>query len=215
MKKWIAMAAGLVLFSVSARADVGVTLKASTLGFGGDVTVPLVASNANLRVGYNWFSLDVITTMDEAECEAGIRWQTVPILFDWHPAQDGFRISAGLVINGNKVALSSEPTRDYEVTGASYDILGLNGDITFDDTAWYFGIGCGNAALAEGRLRFSCDVGVMFQGTPRARASARAADPAFQSALNADVQEEVDDLQDDLNTTLFYPIISLGISFAL
>src|ERR1039458_4815914 len=98
----VAMVAVLsILFVETARADgtVGVTAKAGTLGFGGDVTIPIVSSNLNFRAGYNGGSLTVNVDLDEATCQGDIKLETIPILLDWHPWAGEFRFSGGLVIN--------------------------------------------------------------------------------------------------------------------
>ena len=216
MKEGIRMAgaaAVLVLLAGSTWAGVGVTLKAGTLGLGADVTFPLVASNLNFRAGYNGAALNLDVDLDEAACDGKITWSTIPILLDWHPGGGDFRLSGGVVINNNKVVLSATPTQAFELNDVEYSIEGVDGDITFEQVAWYIGIGGGNA-LAEGRVHVAIDFGVMFQGKPTAAATATASIPALQDAINADLQTEVDEFQKDyLDSFVIYPVISMGISF--
>ena len=214
MKKWMVIVAGVCFVSAAACAGtVGITVKASTLGLGADVTIPIVASNLNFRAGYNGASLSREVDLDKATCDGKITWATIPILLDWYPAGSDFRLSGGMIVNNNKVALSAKPKEDFELNGVDYSIGGMDGSITFDNVAWYIGVGSGNA-VGDGRLHFACDMGVMFQGKPKAEATATASIPALQDALNADLQAEVDDFQKDLNAFIIYPVISVGVSFA-
>ena len=214
MKKRMAMAMGIILLSAPAFAGtVGITAKVGTLGFGGDLTLPLVASNLNFRAGYNWGNLTLDVDLDEAACDGEITWETIPILLDWYPAAGEFRISAGAVINNNEVIMSASPTEDFKLNGVHYGVTGMDGSITFDEMAWYVGVGSGNA-VGDGRVHFVFDLGVMLQGKPKAEATATASIPALQNALNADLQSEVDDFQQDLNAFILYPVISVGIAFA-
>ena len=212
MKRMRAMlAAVLVLLAGSARADVGVTLKAGTLGLGADLTLPVVP-DLNFRAGYNGAALSRDIELNEAECEGKIRWSTIPIFLDWHPGGSDFRLSGGAVINNNRVTLSAAPTQTFTLDGVDYSITEMEGKITFDRLAWYIGIGGGNA-LAEGRIHVAFDLGVMFQGTPEAEATATASVPAFQPYLDADLQKELNDFQkDDLDSFTMYPVLSVGFS---
>lgn len=202
----------LVLLAGSAWAGVGVGFKAGTLGLGGEVTLPLVESSLNLRAGYNWADLKLNVDLTDAKCEGDIKWQTIPILLDWHPASGGFRISAGPVINNNEVRLTADPKKPLGLNGADFVIESMDGSITFDQVAWYLGIGNGNAA-GDGRVHFVFDLGVMFHGKPTAEATATASDPAAQGALDQALQNEVNDFQKDLDRFILYPVISAGIAF--
>jgi hypothetical protein len=202
-----------VLLAGSAWAGVGVTLKAGTLGLGADLTLPLVASNLNLRAGYNGADLTLNVDLTDAKCEGNVKWQTIPILLDWHPAKGEFRLSAGAVINNNEVLLTADPKKPLGLNGTDYVIEGMDGSITFDQVAWYIGIGSGNAA-GNGRVHFAFDLGIMFHGKPKAEATATAANAALQDAINSDMQVEVDKFQKDtLDKFIIYPVISVGISF--
>lgn len=204
-----------ILFVETARADgtVGVTAKAGTLGLGGDVTIPIVQSNLNFRAGYNRGNLKLNVDLDEATCQGDFKFETIPILLDWHPWAGEFRFSGGLVINDNKVDLSATPKEDFKLNGNSYAIDGMKGSIKFNQVAGYIGIGSGNA-VGDGRLHMALDLGVMIQGKPKSKATATAADPALQNAMNSDLQVEVNKFQKDhLDAFIIYPVLSIGISF--
>lgn len=202
-----------LLLAGSAWAGVGVTLKAGTLGLGADLTLPIMDSNLNVRAGYNGGNLGINVDLDQAMCEGDIEMKNIPVLLDWHPAGGDFRISGGIIVNNNEVKLSAKPKEDFDLNGNSYPITGLTGSITFDQLAWYVGIGSGNAA-GGGRVHFACDVGLMFQHKPTAEATATAAIPALQGTLDADLQAEVAEFQrDTLDRFILYPVISVGISF--
>jgi len=213
---WVSLASLATVVTISLAGTVqagtvGVTAKVGTLGFGGDVTLPVI-SNVNVRAGYNGADLKVNVDLDQATCEGDFKWSSIPILLDWHPAGGEFRLSAGVIINNNEVGLSATPKENFELNGTDYSITGLDGSITFNQVAAYVGIGSGNA-VGDGRVHFAFDLGVMFQGKPKAEATATAANPALQSALNADLQVEVNDFQKDLDSFIIYPVLSMGISF--
>ena len=209
------MVAFVILFAETSQADtVGITVKAGTLGLGADVTVPLVPSTLNLRAGYNWADLKLHVSLDQADSDGDFNWSTIPVLLDWHPSGGEFRLSGGIIINNNKVKLSSAPKEDFMLNNNAYAIESMDGSIKFDQVAWYLGIGSGNA-VSDGHLHFSCDFGLMFQGKPKAEATATSAIPALQGALNSDLQVEVNKFQkDDLDSFIIYPVISVGMSLS-
>jgi hypothetical protein len=206
----------LLLAMAAARAtavgEVGATVKVGTLGLGAEASVG-IAPRLNVRAGYNTLSYERDFTMDDADVTGELDWQTIPILLDWHAFGGGFRISAGGVINNNEVLISADPTEPFELQDAAYWIDSLDGKITFDSTSWYLGVGYGNAVDRDGRWHVSCDFGVMYHGEPKVEATAVAQDPLIQALLDQDLQKEVADFQDDIKAFVWYPVVSVGVSF--
>jgi len=205
--------AGIAAFvALSCRAQgLGVSARVSTLGLGGEATLGL-APSLNLRVGYNWFSYDVDVLLDEADVTGELKLQTVPLLFDWHPFKGGFRFSLGTVLNQNEIKLTAKPNEKLELEGTEYEILRLDGKIEFDELSGYVGIGYGNAVSKDGRWHFVCDFGLLYHGQPKASATATAANPDLQALLDADLNKEVADFEDDISGIVVYPVIALGLS---
>jgi hypothetical protein len=192
----------------------GLGVKVGTLGFGADMTMGLT-SILNLRAGMNYGKFDVNVVLDEADVEGHLRWMTVPLLLDIHPAAGGFRLSLGGMVNRNKVSLSADPTEPIELEGTDYDITSLDGEIRFAEFSPYVGIGYGNAVGKDGRVHFSCDFGILYHGAPKVTARAVSTLPGeWQARLDEDLQKEVDDFEDDISGFRYYPLISLGFSVA-
>ncbi len=189
----------------------GVTVRVGTLGVGGDLVVRL-GSYFNLRGGITYAIYETELSLDEADVAARFRWLTIPILLDCHPGAGDFRVSAGLVVNRNRISLSATPTQPIELDGIAFDIVTLNGKITFRDLAPYVGIGTGNAVYGNSRVRFACDFGVLFHGPPDVTAEALATHSSYQQALNVALQNEVDELETKIKGLQYYPVLSLGLS---
>ncbi len=207
---------GLAFYCCSqwCEAGDGVTFKAGTLGYGGEMTVAVVPG-LNLRTGMNVFNYERDTRLDTADVNGTLDLQTVPILIDWHPWRSGFRLSGGPVINNNKVDLSAPATFAFELGGRRFDIRSLDGLVTFNELSYYWGIGYGNAARGAGggHIRFAFDCGIMYHGQPDVDASAVAEVPeVFQDALDRALREEVDEYEDDLSSFQMWPVISFGFS---
>ena len=210
------LAAGIIFAEDAVKNEstsiIGVTAKVGTLGVGADLTLNM-GPYFNLRGGYNGIVLNQTVNLDEAKVDSELNWQTIPILLDWYPAGGGFRISAGAVINNNKIILSATPGDTIKLEGTDYEVESLDGEISFNQLSWYAGIGSGNAVGKDGRVHFACDFGVMFHGAPQAEATATAGSAALQAMLNADLQDELVKFEEDAKPFAFYPVISFGISF--
>jgi hypothetical protein len=203
----------------SALAAAGATLKLGTLGVGADVTIGL-HERLNARVNLNYFNYGTSISEDEDEDGSGggtinpeLNLFTVGALLDWHPWAQGFRISAGLYLNKNKLDLTAELNDTVDINDREYALSDLEGTVDFNSLAPYVGLGYGNAVGSDGNWHFSFDIGAMFQGSPQVGLRATASDPALQSQLDADVAEEQKELEDDLGVFTVYPVVSLGVSY--
>lgn len=210
----IAALAGQMVFAEG----VGITAKAGTLGLGADLTVGL-GEKVNARAGINALSyeFDVGGGDDDSESSEEIQseldWQSIMAVLDWHPWGGGFRLSAGVVFNNNEVLLSADVNESIEIGDREYTVSDLTGKVTFDDVVGYVGIGCGNAVSENGHWHFAWDLGVMFQGVPEVTIEATASDPALQNMLNADIEQETGDWEDDLEAFDMFPVLSFGVSY--
>jgi hypothetical protein len=194
---------------------VAVGAKIGTLGLGAEVTVGLF-EEVNARIGFNTGSYERNgEKLDDAEVDAELKLQTVPVLLDWHPGAGGFRVSAGAVLNNNEVDLSVSEGVTVELQGVDFVLSELNGKVEFDSLSYYFGIGYGNAASDDGGLGFILDVGVMYHGEPEGSATAVSAipDPRVQQEVDRRLAAEVAKFNDDAKNFVVYPVISIGLSY--
>jgi len=216
----VIMVVGAVgLGATSALAEVGSTLKVGTQGIGADVTAG-INKKLNARFNLNYFSYGTTINGDDDEDGGGggsvkpeLTLLTLGALLDWHPWAQGFRLSAGLYLNQNKIDLTADLNDTVELNDREYTLSDLGGTVDFNSLAPYLGLGYGNAVGADGRWHFSFDLGVMFQGSPQVDLRATVSDPALQSQLDADIAGEQKKLEDDLGFFTIYPVISLGVSY--
>jgi len=187
--------------------------KAGTLGLGGELTKG-ITSNVNARVGINTLDLNFDDEFDDIEYDVGLDFSSVSALVDWHIFSDSFRISGGVISMDHKLDLDatgaageSEEIGDGTYTWA--DIGTLSGSVEVDDLAPYIGIGWGDPVDPSRRWGFYCDFGVAFTNSPDVKLTASGA----AAGLAADVQKELDDIEDDLDSFKFYPVLSVGLFY--
>jgi hypothetical protein len=212
-------AVGLLSYGAMASADVGVSLKAGTLGAGLDFNVGLTET-LNLRLGYSMYDHD--DTIDDSDVvyDGEIKLRNASALFDWHVFNGGFRLSFGAVGASTEIDIVGTPTGGtYEIGDEEFsaaEVGSLVGKVEMGNSvAPYVGIGWGNTVDKEDRVTFLFDIGAVYTGSPEVNLTARcgAAVPAPRcNELQQEVDREEAEIADDASIYEWYPVISLGLA---
>ncbi len=183
---------------------------------GADLTVGL-ARSLNLRLGAQAWTRSETRSEQEIEYDADLRLVSGELLLDVHPGERGFRISGGAIVNGNEVTAVSTENAVYTINGVRYPVglVGrLEGRVDTNTLAPYLGIGWGNAVAPGGPWRFAIDVGAFYQGKPKVALTAHPIIPILLPArFEEDLEAERQDIENDLDSYRFYPVVSLGVSY--
>lgn len=224
-----------------AAATVGVSVDASALlGVGLSVGTG-VGDRFNVRGVYHGYTYDdeFEDSGSGATYDGEIDLKSFGVLGDWHPFKGAFRITAGLMSNGNQINLRgvADANSRYEVGDCTFesdpnDPLRVDGVVDFKSTAPYLGLGWGGNMNAEPGFYGTFDIGVMFSGSPdtslSGRGSARNANAAQAATCGDPVayqdvssypqfRQEVQNAEDDVNEETkdfeYWPNIALGIGW--
>ena len=174
--------------SVSYAQGIAVSGRISTLGLGIEVTKSLTET-INARVGGNYFSFSSDGTADDIDYERDINLCSGLVLADWFPFEGGFRMSGGLLFNGNGVDSTAKPAVEFNIGDIVYPAIQvgtLTGEMSFRKFAPYLGVGWGNAVGEDKKFGIVVDLGIVFQGSPDVNLSASGLitlDPTFQRDL--------------------------------
>ncbi len=218
MKHLTAIAAIALSIAASAYGQVGLGLKAGTLGAGVDLSVPVSADRFNVRLNGNYFSYSRSDEFSDINTDAKLKLNTIGLLADWYPFKGSFRVTAGGYYNGNKIDVTGKPHGNgtYTFNNVSYtaqQVGTLTGKAELGSSvAPYVGVGFGNSCGQSKRWSFIADFGVMFTGSPELTLNAYgpvASDATFRANLEAERRKA----QDDVNTVSVYPVIALGVSY--
>ena len=212
MKRLVGVVCMCLTVGVASAGNVGMTAKVGTLGLGADITCGL-GMEWNARVGLNAMNYGSDLDMDIGDVDGDLSLLTIPFMLDWHPSGGSYRFTGGVIINNNEVELTAGPGEVLEFNGRRYEVDDFDGLVSFSEVAFYVGVGYGNAVSVKSRWHFAADIGLMFHGTPDATASAVAAIPSQQTSLDADLAVEVNELNDDISGFIFYPVVSVGVSY--
>lgn len=209
----------------NARTSVfGLGAKIGTAGIGIEGRVALTEQIYG-RLGGNYLSYALSGTESESKVGYKVKLQllTVPLMIDYHPAADsGFRISAGVAYNGNKVTAKATPSKDVKLYGRTYSPKEL-GTITTElnlgnKVAPIISIGYDNSFLSGSPFSFNAEIGAMYAGTPKLKTSFSGGTAKAEAQLREDVRRDADadkQLKNAKNYLKFFPVVSIGFKFNL
>ncbi len=206
----------LILFLLVGNAFAGrvaTGVKVGSLGIGADVTVGL-HERLNFRLNGNYFAMSFSSEIEDIDYDLDVDFKTAIAMLDWHPFENGFRISGGVSFNDMNFTLSGIPTQVERIGDRRYppELIGtINGDVEPSSIAPYLGIGYGRAVGHEGRMSFVFDLGIMYQTYD---VSLTATGPAFLvPEFREDLTKEEDAIQSNFDDFSIYPILAFGISY--
>lgn len=178
----------------------GIGARIGTTGVGADVAWQ-VAPTLSARVGYSGLSWDRDTSTDNVRYDGKLKLSNLNTFVDWSPLGP-FRLTGGVIFNGNK----------YDVRGESGGGAIVGQVKTGKSAAPYLGIGYGNVSGAG--VNFYADLGVMFQGSPKASLSAECGsiNPVACAQLRQQAADEEARLRDKLKDFKYYPVLNIGLT---
>jgi len=142
-------------------------------------------------------------------------------IVDWYVFNGGFRVSLGAVQQGPKIDVVGTPNNGtYVINGQTYTAAqfgSLTGTVKMgSSTAPYIGIGWGNAVGRADRVTFLFDLGAIHTGSPKATLNAPCTAaiatkyPGGCAALQQNLNAEKADLENEVSSYQWYPVVGLG-----
>jgi len=190
--------------------------RASTAGFGGEATTAITDWLA-VRVGINYFTYSYSGTKSNVDYDFDLDLLNGPILLDWHPFKGAFRISGGVLINGNELNAKGKPVASgtFDLNGTTYtaaQVGNLEGKIDFNSVAPYLGLGVDTSFGKERGFGFVFELGAFYQGSPDVTFSA-SGPIATNAAFIHDLKQEEADLQSAIDFFKVYPVLAVGVNY--
>lgn len=193
--------------------------RASTLGAGVEIKRTLGSSLA-ARVMLNGFSVSLDEEYSDVSYDGDLKLKSGGLVLDFHPGGGWFRVSAGILLNGNRLDVDAEPTAGtFEFNNVTYSVAQVataKGKADFNSVAPYAGIGFSKSPGADGGLSISVDVGVVFQGSPSfdLDVTCGTAVPTVTcTRLQSDADAERAAFEDDADEYKYFPVVSLGLGY--
>jgi hypothetical protein len=215
--------------SSEGRIPIGVGVKASTLGVGGEVAVA-VSHRSNVRFGFNAFSYGHTFDKDGVTYRGTLNLRSAQATYDLFLLK-GFHISPGvLVYNGNNVSANASVPggQSFTLSNTNYvsdaaDPVKGRGTLTVYKAAPMLLFGTGNLVPRGRHFSASFEIGAAYQGPPRValNLSGSACDSTglFCRSISSDptIQSNIAAEQAKLNKSAspykFYPVLSFGVGY--
>ncbi|MGI9238900.1 MAG: hypothetical protein ACR2QZ_15990 [Woeseiaceae bacterium] len=199
----------------TASADFGVGMKAGTLGLGLESRwnpLPWL----DFRLGLNSFEYDDDGSQAGINYDGTFSLETYYLTGNFRFPLSPFRVTAGVVSNGNEFALVSQDSggQPIEIGNEIFspaDVGTLESVSSFDSTAPYLGVGYDFEIF--GKVGLNLDFGVLWQGEPNVTLEATglaSAPPAIQDSLATELENERLELEDEMSDFKAWPVVSLG-----
>jgi hypothetical protein len=191
--------------------------RVSTLGGGIEVAKGL-SPRFGLRGGFNYFSYQYDATEDDVSYELELELKSFGFFADFHPFKGSFRISGGLLLNGNGLSGKAKPSGSFDIGDKTYtsaQIGSINLDVSYNTLAPYLGLGWDTTFGDHENWGFAFDVGLIYSGAAGINLSVsdNLLTQADKSELETRRQKEERDLQEELNNLEWWPVLSAGIVY--
>jgi hypothetical protein len=189
---------GFALAAAGSAQAAGIGVRAGTTGIGADVAWSL-APTLSARLGYSTLKWNHDVNTDNVNYDGKLKLSNFNTLLDFSPLGP-FRLTGGFIFNDNKYDVRGERS------GGS-----ISGTVKAGKSAApYLGIGYGNVSGLG--VNFYADLGIMFQGSPRASLSATCSPGPACTSLQNEVAEEQRRLEDKLKHFKYYPVLNVGLT---
>lgn len=219
LKKLSSVLVVSTMLSSSALADkafVAVGLNLSTTGIGVEARTP-IADNFYGRLGANYFKYSHSYNSGQINLKGDLTLLSAPIMLDWHPFDDsGFRLSAGVAYNGNKVKATGKATQGVTINGKSFtaaQVGSVTAELTLGNAiAGVASLGYDSSFISNGPLSFHFELGAMYTGKPKLSVSSTGiGGDAFLKEYRSDANKSFKDIEKHLK---IFPILKVGVKYA-
>ena len=225
----------LMSATASANNEVGLSIKASTLGAAIELDYR-INNSFNVRLQANGYTYDDDFEEDDINYVGELELSSTGVLVDWRPFEGSFRFTGGIYSNGNQLTGTATDSsgQSYAIGNDEYisnpeDPLRLDASIELGkSSAGYLGIGWGNS-MPSGWM-FSFEVGVLLAGKPEVQIDASGSAQVYSNGtyqvfdvsdtnnplvqeLNDNIRTEEITLENDISDFKAYPVIALGIGY--
>jgi hypothetical protein len=216
--------------SSEGRIPIGVGVKVSMLGIGGEVAIA-VSHRTNVRFGFNVFSYGHTFDKDGVTYKGNLDLRSAQATYDMFLFK-GLHVSPGVLFyNGNQVSANASVPggRTFTLSNTNYvsaaaDPVNGTGKLTVYRTAPMLLLGIGNLVpRSSSHFSTSLEIGAVYQGPPRVTLNlggsacdstglfcrAISSDPTIQSNIAAEQAK----LSKSASPYKFYPVLSFGVGY--
>lgn len=212
-KKLLLVVLTIFLFCASQLAAQGFAIgaKASTLGLSFELDKSIF-DNLNLKAGGAFFNYthDGGGGSDDYTYEGKLELSSFFLLADWFPFGNSLRVTGGALINLNEANVVLVPSKSYTVGGDEYspeELGSLSAKVDFNSVSPYIGLGIGNPVSGDSGLKFTFDLGTIYQGAPTVDLTGSG---LIEPSAAPDQEQQ---LEENISWFKWYPVVSFGLMY--
>lgn len=177
-------------------------IKASTLGFGGEL-VKSFSKSFNLRLGGSYFKYDVSDIVfEDATAESYTTVGAISVIADWQFISF-MHLSGGILYNMTFVDINEE------VDDGPQNVGTINYSIKPNEICPYFGIGFGRTISKNKIVSFNFDLGLVYQGGPKLLIETTG------TISDNYIIEQREMIEDAMKNYRFFPFVNFQLSFRI
>lgn len=213
MKRALTLLIALVAIGTVQAQGLAIAVKAGTMGPGVDIAYP-IGQKLVIRAGGSFLNVSRTQTESDEEVtvqfDADVSWGGYSGLIDFHPFENGFRLTAGAYMDNREITAAGKPITEYDLDGKIFqpERLGsLSATFKYDQAiSPYAGIGFGDMTRGR-RVGFLFDMGMIYVG-----------EPTFEMVGTGMIAHTADwavTMEEGLKSFTWMPVVSLGLSIRL
>ncbi|WP_070989348.1 autotransporter outer membrane beta-barrel domain-containing protein [Halofilum ochraceum] len=200
--------AGALAVPAAQASRTGVDFHFGTLGLGLGIDAQ-VSPYTGFRFGFNRFKTSSDWEEDDLDYEAGIDFDTVHGLLDWHPFGGKFRLTGGVMATDHRIDAAADVEIGDEIGDGQASRNGrLEAEVKFEEWTPYIGTGW-DWRFDRSNLEMTLDLGVLARGDPDVELRETSDTGASQQDLN-EAEDEIEDEWSDYN---LYPVVQFGLLY--
>jgi hypothetical protein len=200
--------AGVLAVPGAQASRAGVDFHFGTLGLGLGLDAQ-VSRHTGFRFGFSRFKTSSDWEEDDLDYEAGVDFDTVHGLLDWHPFGGKFRLTGGVMATDHRIDAAADVEAGDEIGDGQASQNGrLEAEVKFEEWTPYIGTGW-DWRFDRSNLEMTLDLGVLARGDPDVELRETSDTGASQQDLN-EAEDEIEDEWSDYN---LYPVVQFGLLY--
>tara|TARA_B000000460_G_C21481106_1_gene377055 strand:- start:341 stop:1042 length:702 start_codon:yes stop_codon:yes gene_type:complete len=194
---------------------VSAAIGGGTLGIGPEVGWRF-SDHMGVRADASFLRVGADPSSDDLDYDARLKLQSYGAMVDVYPFGGAFRISAGARINRNRADLLAQLPGEGSVglgdgTYTAAQVGRISGEADVKGFAPAFTLGWGGSKRRG--MFIAADAGVLLQGSVRVREFTATGTSSGDPDFRADLEQERQAIQDDVDDYKVYPIVTLRIGY--
>ncbi|MBY0500728.1 MAG: hypothetical protein K2P93_01835 [Alphaproteobacteria bacterium] len=204
----------VLLMEPTSADNFSVDAKMGSLGIGMDVSFR-ISPYASINGSVNGFGLSTGLNNRDVDFNGTLRLLTAGANLGIHPFCNDFKFTAGAFYNGNQFNLTSKLRHNVTLQGkiiTPEEVGKPKATAYFNRVSPYLGIGFDSTSHTERGWSLYGELGILFQGTPKAKLKAKGHSEVTPLVKNYIVSRLK--ISADKFLLNYYPVISIGVKYS-